>query len=187
MCAKSKTTKRLTMSIVTICLLICCLMITTFALVQVSVEVQENRFHTGDVLINLNDGKAVIDTKDPDEEFRFFEPGMTVVKEFFVENHSTDSVYYRIFMENISGYLGHVLEITIKEGDTVLCSGTADSLTQDKVPTAGILDLNERKDLTITFHYPKDADNASQNMNLSFNLSAEAVQTRNNDPQNPFQ
>ena len=56
-----------------------CLCITTFALVYASVSVGNNLFHTGEVKINLNDGKPVI----REHEF-LFEPGMTVVKDFFI-------------------------------------------------------------------------------------------------------
>ena len=42
------------------------------------------------VKINLNNGQPIIS----EHEF-LFEPGMTVKKDFFVENMSTDSVYYR--------------------------------------------------------------------------------------------
>lgn len=186
MCAKKTTTRQLTLSVFTVVILCFCLCVTTFALLQVSVEVKENTFVTGDVALNLNDGAAVINSDDPNEDFRLFEPGMTVVKDFFVENMSTDSVYYRFYLDNVTGYLADIIEITIKDGDRVICSGTANSLNRHDVPSAGILALGERKDLTITFHYPDQYGNETAGASLTFDFYAEAVQTRHNDPAAPF-
>ena len=72
-----------------------------------------NLFHTGEVKINLNDGKPVI----REHEF-LFEPGMTVRKNFFIENDSTWDVYYRLDLDNISGGLAEVLTVTGKDGLT---------------------------------------------------------------------
>ena len=72
--AEVKTAKKLTGGIVAIVILALCLCITTFALVYASVSVNNNIFHTGEVKINLNNGKPVIQ----EHEF-LFEPGMTVV------------------------------------------------------------------------------------------------------------
>ena len=78
---QNKTAKKLTRAIILAVFLAICLCITTYALVMAHVSVKENRFHTGSVNINLNDGKPVI------EEHEFlFEPGMTVIKDFFIQN-----------------------------------------------------------------------------------------------------
>ena len=89
----SKTGKKLTGGIIAIILLTVCLAITTFALVFASVSVDNNIFKTGEVKINLNDGKPVIN----EHEF-IFEPGMTVKKDFFIENDSTWDVYYKLYL-----------------------------------------------------------------------------------------
>ena len=109
--SETKTAKRLTGGIIAIIVLAVCLCITTFALVYASVSVENNLFHTGGVKINLNDGKPVI----REHEF-LFEPGMTVVKDFFIENDSTWEVYYRLYLDNVSGGLSRVLTVTIKDG-----------------------------------------------------------------------
>jgi len=129
--AEVKTAKKLTGGIVAIVILALCLCITTFALVYASVSVNNNIFHTGEVKINLNDGKPVIQ----EHEF-LFEPGMTVVKDFFVENESTWDVYYRLYLDNVSGGLADVLTITVKDGDKTLYSGTANELTRQNVLAA---------------------------------------------------
>ena len=174
---RNKTAKKLTRAIILAVFLAICLCITTYALVMAHVSVKENRFHTGSVNINLNDGKPVI------EEHEFlFEPGMTVKKGFFIQNESTCEVYYKLYFDKVTGGLANVLEITIQEGDKILYRGTAASLNLTKVAAADdVLGVGERRNLTILFHYPEGADNSGQNQTLTFELSAKAVQTKNND------
>lgn len=174
--AENKTAKRLTGGIIAIVALAVCLCITTFALVYASVSVENNLFHTGKVKINLNDGKPVI----REHEF-IFEPGMTVKKDFFIENDSSWDVYYRIYLENVSGGLADVLEITVKDGDRALYSGTASELTQQNVTAADdTLKIGQKRNLTVYFHFPEDKGNETQNLDLTFTMCTEATQTKNN-------
>lgn len=172
----SKTAKKLTGSIVTVVMLALCLCITTFALVWATVSVDNNLFHTGTIKINLNDGKPVI------EEHEFlFEPGMTVEKDFFLENESTWDVYYKLYFDDIEGGLADVLEVSVRDKDNVLFTGKMSELTKENVNAANdILKLNERRELTISFHFPEDAGNSAQNLHLVFTIKADAVQTKNN-------
>ncbi len=172
---KYNITKRLTAGIVAIISLSICLCITTFALVYTTVKVENNYFQTGGVEINLNDGKAVIEAN----EF-LFEPGMTVEKDFFIENTSTDTVYYKVYFNNVSGGLAEVLEVKITNGDNVIAEGTIAQLSE-KTSLADNDDLavGEKRDLKIYFHFPED-NNISQDGFLSFDLCAKAVQSRNN-------
>lgn len=174
--SKKKTSKKLTASVVTILILAVCLCITTFALVWATVSVDNNLFHTGTIKINLNDGKPVI------EEHEFlFEPGMTVKKDFFIENQSTWDVYYKLYFDDIEGGLADVLDVSIKDGDAVLFEGKANELTKANVGAADDeLKLNERRDLTVYFHFPEGAGNSAQNLHLTFTMNADAVQTKNN-------
>ena len=174
--SETKTVKKRTGGIIAIIVLAVCLCITTFALVYASVSVENNLFHTGKVKINLNDGKPVI----REHEF-LFEPGMTVVKDFFIENDSTWNVYYRLYLDNVSGGLSRVLTVTIKDGDKVLYSGTANELTRQNVVAADdTLKIGQRRNLTVVFHYPETAGNDTQSLDLTFTLCAEATQTKNN-------
>lgn len=174
--ADSKTVKKLTGGIATIIILAVCLSITTFALVYASVSVENNLFHTGVVKINLNNGEPVI----REHEF-LFEPGMTVEKEFFIENESTWDVYYRIYLDNVSGGLADVLTVTIRDGEKVLYTGTANELTRQNVIAADdTLKIGQRRSLTVIFHYPEDKGNDTQNLDLTFTMCAEATQTKNN-------
>lgn len=173
---KSQTVKKLTSSVIAIVVLSICLCITTFALVYSMVEVENNLFHTGTIKLNLNDGKPVI------EEHEFlFEPGMTVEKEFFLENQSTWDVYYRLYFSDIEGGLADVLEVSIRDSEKILFDGKIADMTKDKVGAADdILKLNERRNLTISFHFPEKAGNEAQSLYLTFTISADAVQTKNN-------
>ena len=174
--ADSKTAKKLTGGIVAIIVLAICLCITTFALVYASVSVENNLFHTGVVKINLNNGEPVI----REHEF-LFEPGMTVEKEFFIENESTWDVYYRIYLDNVSGGLADVLTVTIRDGEKILYTGTASELTRQNVIAADdTLKIGQRRSLTVIFHYPEDRGNDTQNLDLTFTMCAEATQTKNN-------
>ena len=174
--SKSKTVSRLTGGIVLVVILALCLALTTFALVYASVSVENNLFRTGEVHINLNDGKPIIQ----EQEF-LFEPGMTVEKDFFIENNSTWDVYYRVYFDEVTGGLGDVLEVTILDGEKVLYSGTAAGLSRQNVAAADdLLHIGERRTLTACFHFPEDSGNAAQELSLSFVLCAEATQTKNN-------
>lgn len=174
--AEIKTAKKLTGGIAAIVILAVCLCITTFALVYASVSVENNLFHTGRVKINLNGGKPVIQ----EHEF-LFEPGMTVKKNFFIENESTGDVYYRIYFENVSGGLSDVLSISVKDGDKTLYSGTANELTRQNVIAADdTLKIGQRRNLTVCFYFPSDRGKETQNLDLSFTVCAEATQTKNN-------
>lgn len=173
---ETKTAKKLTGGIVVIVILTICLCVTSFALVYASVSVENNIFHTGEVRINLNDGKPVIQ----EHEF-IFEPGMTVEKAFFIENESTSDVYYRLYLDNVAGGLSSVLNVTIKDDDKVIYSGTANELTKQNIAAADdVLKIGQRRDLVIIFHFPENEGNNTQNLDLVFTMCAEATQTKNN-------
>lgn len=173
---ENKTIKKLNAGIFTIVMLAVCLVVTTFALVYATVAVDNNLFATGTVKINLNDGAPVIE-----EHEYLFEPGMTVVKEFFIENESTWDVYYKVYFENVEGGLAEVLDVDILDGDEVLYSGKMNELTRENVGAADdILALGEKRVLKLRFHFPENAGNEAQNLFLSFDISADAVQTKNN-------
>lgn len=178
MLPENRINRKLTVGIVSVILLVLCLGITTYALSYASVSVDNNLFRTGTVDINLNDGKQVI-SKD---EF-IFEPGILVKKDFFIKNQSTWDVYYRIYFEEVEGGLSDVLEVTIRdeERDETLYKGTPAELVRNNVSTSEeVLKVNEQRDLTIYFYFPKEKGNEAQDQSLSFRICADAVQTKNN-------
>lgn len=173
---ESRTAKKITGGIIAIIILSVCLIVTTAALVYSSVAVENNYFRTGEVKLNLNDGEPIIS----EHEF-LFEPGMTVKKDFFIRNESTWDVYYRIYFDNISGGLADVLDVTIKNGETVLYSGKPGELVRSSVHAAeDILAVGERRELTVYFYFPKEAGNEAQISDFLFTVCAEATQTKNN-------
>lgn len=173
---KNPIIKKLTVCIVIIVILAICLCATTFALVYSIVSVDGHIFKTGTVEINLNDGNPII----TENEF-LFEPGMTVEKDFFIENESSDSVYYKVYFDKVEGELAKVLDVRIldKQSGTELYSGKAEDLKRENSDSAELL-LNEKRTLTAVFHYPRESGNSTKNMRLSFDMCAVATQTRNN-------
>ena len=132
------------------------------------------------VSINLNGGKPVIE----DNEY-LFEPGMTVEKPFYIGNEGSWDVYYKIYLNNVSGEFADLIEITILNGKTVLYEGTAQSLTRDRVSVVDdILLSGDRRHLTIRFHLPDTAEILEENGNLKFDFCADAVQIQNNSNKN---
>ena len=174
--------KKISIRILVIVTVLVCMFTVAYAAVVLSDTVEDNYFHTGTVEINLNDGKPVITA----DEF-LFEPGMTVVKDFFLENKSTWAVYYKLYFSNVEGALGDVLEISIYpegEPENVLFSGVMSRMTRLRVKAAeDALAVGEEKWFTIAFHYPEEAGNETQELELSFELCADAVQTKNNPEQ----
>lgn len=170
--------KKLRRSMFIAVLLALMLGVTTFALITSMVEVKDNHFDTGVVKINLNDGKPVIS-----EDEYLFEPGMRVVKDFFIENEGSIDAYYKIYLEDVKGDLADVLQLTIREKgtDKILYQGTAKDLTRGSAAVdEAVLSAGERKDLTIRFYFPKERGNEAQDKTLSFKMGATATQVRNN-------
>lgn len=175
---KKNIPKRLTAAMLVILILTCCLGITAYALFYVTVEIEENYFKTGYVDIDLNNGRPVIERHE-----YLFEPGMTVEKDFYIQNNSSWDVYYRLYFDNMTGELAEIMEICIwdpKTGEEYF-RGKARELTRTLVGAADDeLAVGERKDMKISFHYPETSGNETQNREMSFDLRADAVQTKNN-------
>lgn len=163
-------------SIAAIIVLLIALTVTTFALIYATVSIEENLFRTGRVKINLNNGEPVI----REDEF-LFEPGMTVKKDFFIENLSTWDVYYRLYFDGVEGALSNYVNISIKDGDETLYSGSITELSRENsIAVKDPLLVMEKKYLTVYFHFDENSGNAAQAVNLEFDLYADAVQTKNN-------
>ncbi len=173
---KNKTSRKLSISFISLIILIACACITTLALTFEKVSVENNKFQTGNIKINLNDGKPVIE-----DDFNL-EPGMTIIKDFFIENVGSNDVYYKLYFKNIKGELAEQLEIKIKDKEKVIYSGKISNLTKLKpLDIDDVLQVNERKDYILEIHMPKETTNNYQDTKLTFILSADAVQTKNNE------
>lgn len=171
-----KVRRKILMSVVAIILLTAGLAVTTYAFLYQALAVEANVFQTGTVDINFNDNEPVI------KPYEFlFEPGMLVEKDFFVENKGTVEVYYRIYFANVEGRMANALEITIKEADEVLYTGKASDLTRENAcMSESALGVGEKVWLTATFYYPENEGNETQLQDMSFDIIADAVQTKNN-------
>ncbi len=167
---------RLSSSIVAVVFLAACLCITSFVLIHATLSTKGNIFATGEVRINLNGGEKII----REDEF-LFESGMTVEKEFYIENQSTCGVWYRLYFDHVEGDLGKVLDVKILDEDLVLASGKMIELTRENVSAYDEpLESGEKKILTISFHLSEDVGSEVMNQYLVFDFGADAVQTRNN-------
>ena len=170
----NKSRVKLLGSVIGIVFLITALGITTLALINYKVSVEENVFETGEISINLNDDKPIM------AESLLFEPGMTVVRDFFVENDGTCDTYYKLYFDDIDGELAKVLEVTIKEDD-VLYHGILADMTRDNVTTVEeVLKVGEDRELEVWFHFPEKSGNQVQDLEVVFNICVEAVQAVNN-------
>ena len=168
--------KKLTVMIVTVVLLSLGLAITSFALASSIVSIRNNRFTMSmGVDLTINDGKPIVDVTD-----MVYEPGGTYTSEFPISNLGTFDVWYRVYLTGVNGELQDDITVTIKEKDgTVLSKGTMNQLAADKVMT-GSLAAGESKTLTIEFYFFPDADNSAQGQTVSFNITADATQKKNN-------
>ena len=173
---KRHTARKFANGVASVIILSICLIISTIALMFETFMVSDNLFRTGRVKIDLNGGKPVIS-----EHELLFEPGMTIKRNFYIENLSSEEVHYRIYFKTVEGGLADILEITISDEDTILYKGTASDFTQELAALSKTaLGINEHKELTATFHFPENSGNNAQNKTLSFDLCADSVQTRNN-------
>ena len=173
--------KKITTGVVIFIILCVCLCITTLALIYTMVTVEDNVFQTGYVAINLNDGEAVISDTDIT-----FEPGMTIKKDFFIENESPRPIYYKLYFNDLQGDLAKVLKVTIvdktdADNVTVLYDKVADEMRRFNVETVeSPIEGGERRQLEIIFHLEESENNDYQKSGMSFDLCADAVQAENN-------
>ena len=172
----NQTKKRAVTSIIAIIVLVCMLVVTTYALIASFVSVDNNLFQTERVEIELNGGKTVFDRTDMN-----IEPGHALVRDFTVENKGTADVHIRLYLENVQGPLQEVLSFAIYDGDKLLFRGPAKELTKDSpcVSDSPLL-VGESRTLTAVVTMDTSAGNAYQSGGITFDMTADAVQSRNN-------
>ena len=173
-----KLKKKLSFMVAIVVLLVFCLTVTSFALASSVVQVRNSRFAMSmGVKLDINEGMPVVDVSDV-----LYEPGGTYKSEFSVTNDSTFEVWYRIYFTNVEGALKDDITVTVKEkgeGGAVLCRGTMNELTSDKVAISSLKE-KETKILCVEFYFSPDADNSAQGQTVSFNITANATQMKNN-------
>lgn len=177
-----RTGRKLALHLTVIALLLAMLTVTTWALVSSLVSVENNLFEMGTVCISLNDGQRVFDGSDMNVE-----PGHSLVRTFTVANTGTARAYYRLYLENITGTLKEALHFEIYDGQQLLFQGTAAELCQENPCQGGEpLEPGEVRVLTAVVKMEESAGNVFQDGGITFDMTAEAVQSKNN-PQALFQ
>ena len=152
------------------------LVATSFALMIVSVAVPDNTFETAKVGLDLNDGAPVFDGVD-----LLLEPGRTLLRDFNVTNESTVDVYCRLYLQNLEGPLSGMVVFSLYDGEELLFSANAVNFDRSAPFTLQQpLSPGESKTLTLAVEMDKNAGNSGQDTYLTFDLSADAVQARNN-------
>lgn len=173
---KLSTEKQIWLRIAIIIVLCVMLVVTTYALTMPRVAVVDNLFETGAVKIDLNHGEVVFDGSDIN-----LEPGYRLKKDFTVTNLGTTPIYYRLYLENVEGKLTHALIFQIYEGDILLYEGQANYFTKQNYceGTTPLL-IGETRTLTALVTMRTDAGNDYQGGGISFDMTAQAVQSKNN-------
>lgn len=187
----SSVKSKLNYKILAIVLLSIGLLFTSTVLALSTIAVNNNIFKTDFINIKLGwvdkNKEAHYFDKDNklinENEF-LFEPGISVEKNFFIENKSSDSVFYKIYFDNVSGSLEDELVITVKDSNgDIYYKGTPRNFVNNselKVAKDPLEPNNNRHYYTISFHYPEECGNRGQGQVLEFDFCAKAVQTRNN-------
>lgn len=129
------------------------------------------------VSIDLNGGEPVIEVRDVP-----YMPGMAVENPFYIENDGSQAVYYRFYLDNVSGELADLVEVAVLNGNTVLYEGKAKELSRDNVSAADdILLSGDRRYLSVRFRFPEDANfSEGESINLEFDFCADAVRVNKN-------
>ena len=154
---------------------------TTYALISSVVTITDNSFQTGRIKIDLNGGKPVFATAKGSH--LNIEPGQTIKSDFYIENEGSADAWYRLYIQDATGELSDVLIFTISdENGNILYSGKASDIDKSKPFTDdNPLTPGEIRFFTMTVKMPESAGNEYQNEDLSFDITADAVQVRNNE------
>ena len=169
------TAKRLIVCLVVAAIGLATLGVISFFLGQRVVDPDGSILGTGELRVNLNDGKPLVTEAD------VIGPGCDVEKTFFVENLGNYDAWYKVYFENPDGVLADIVEVCIRDGGKVCLEGKVSELTEKRVGAMeDRLLKGERKTLTITFHIPETYGNEIQKQNVTFRLGARAVQADSN-------
>lgn len=119
---KMTTEARLRAGMAIVVILLLCLVMTTYALMTVTLSITRNEFHTGAVQITLMKDGIVLTDADQIVNVNNVEPGMLIDETFSIVNRpkteenpkgSTGPIFYRLSFENVSGELAEIMEVTI--------------------------------------------------------------------------
>lgn len=172
----NKTQNKAWLTIIAITVLFLMWAITSYAFISSFISEDDNLFETARVKIVLNDGVPIFQESDFD-----MEPGATIVKDFVIKSESTVPVYYRLYFDNMQGALQEALTLKLYDGEELVYSCDMKKFTKDAPFLSGdILEVGETK--VLTAHVTMDAvkGNYYQNTGVSFDIVAQATQSKNN-------
>lgn len=139
------------------------------------------KFLTGEMCINLNDGKPLIQ----EHEFLFM-PGICCIKDFWIQNDSSWNVECGFYLSEIKGNFDGLL-ITLKDNDNIIIySGKVIEFTKDNISYYNkTINMGQRIRLSATFELPAETGSTYKNTNISFVLNCKALPIKNCLYQNP--
>ena len=189
---KIRLSRRLTVSVILIVLLLAALSATTLALVFEYLE-SDVTITTGTVSVAMGDTEATAaegnTTAVLDGASFLMEPGATHRAEIVVKNTGSGEAYFRVYLQNFGNFvaLADATTLTVVRQDGAgrdaeeLYSGPMSGLSRATAQASEkTLAAGETATVSLYFHMPADVGNASQNVSVTFDLCAEAVQTKNN-------
>ena len=98
-----------------------------------------------------------------------------------MDNLGTADVYYRLYLENVSGELADGLLFQIYDGENLLYSAKAEAFVKEAPCVVDtLLPAGESHTLTLVVKLEESAGNDFQSGGVTFDLTADAVQAANN-------
>ena len=169
--------KKIFLNLACVILLFAMLAGATYALLFYTVAVEDNLFETGTVRIDLNNGEKVFNGSEMN-----IAPGGAVSKPMVLKNLSSGPVWYRLYIENVSGPLADALMFHIyDENGVLLKSAAAKDFTSENALVSGeLLDVDAEVTLRIEAAMNDCAGNEYEDRFIIFDIIAKAVQSKNN-------
>ena len=173
-CDASEKQKMIIQSLSLLIIAVMCSYSVIFALNKSKIVVDNNKFVTGTIAINLNDGDPIIGTNTAT-----LEPGVTILDSFFVENTGSNDAYYRIRIENLYDDMADLIYITITEDTNVLYRGPMSNLFSDETEFPWkFISAGEVIYLNISLTLSENCGNEASGRKIEFSAVADAIQTK---------
>jgi len=171
-----RTKTKIALNIAAILLLFAMLAATVAALFTGTIAVRNNLFAAGNVKIVLNNGQRIFDGSDINKE-----PGNEIEKPLTIQNLSSGDVWYRIYLTNVSGALKDALVFRIYDGTTLVKTVTAADFGEtNPLISEEPLAPDAIKTYRVVADFNECAGNAYENQDIHFDMTAVAVQSKNN-------
>lgn len=153
----------------------------SYAIFSVNVVSEKDvRLSQGSFNIVLNDGKPVLG------DDILFEPGMTIRKDFTLENKGTTNSFYKIYFSELPMEVAELINVSILDGTQTLASSTLYEMTKEN---AIIMNDNllagEKEVFTLCLELTEEIENVEQGMEYVLDMFVEAAQ-RDNNPEAEF-